>query len=412
MINLLRLLPLIVVIILVDFSFFELVFQAICQGNERWVTTIFWSIPFLAIGGLYFFPRTSSRAIQEPIRRDFHSSILIVYLARFLIVILFSILSLIIGSIIGVLNLFDIGLFDDFNIYYSLRLVSIVIVMLLALSLFWGMFVNRYRYKVHEVDVTIDNLPSDLEGFTLVQLSDIHSGSFTNPKFLEKGIAKINSLKPDMVCFTGDLVNNVAEEIEPYISSFSKINAKKGVFAILGNHDYGDYIRWRNHNEKSNNLNQLIAVHDVLGWHLLRDNAVQIPVGESKISIIGVENISAKGRFKRYGNLDMAHKSSSKADLKILLSHDPSHWRDEVLNYPDIQLCLSGHTHGMQFGIEWGNFIKWSPIQYIYKEWAGLYQEGKQYLYVNRGFGFLGYPGRVGILPEITKIRFKRTSDY
>jgi len=410
MIYLLRLLPIILLIGLVDFSFFSMIFDPLFLKNERITATIYWSIPILSIAALYFFPRTSSRAIIEPVRRDVHSSILILYLAKFLTVIIFCVIGLFIGATAGLSSLIFSTAFDTIVAYQYLRIGALFIALFLALNLLLGMYFNRYRYKVHHIDVPIKDLSEELEGFKLIQLSDIHSGSFTDPKFLDKGIEKINELQADLVCFTGDLVNNVADEIEPYISRFGKIKAKNGVFAILGNHDYGDYVRWGNGLAKSKNLENLIAAHDKLGWHLLRDDAIQIPVGKAQISLLGVENISAKGRFKNYGNLGQAYNASSNADLKILLSHDPSHWRDEVLEYPDIQLCLSGHTHGMQFGFEWGKLFRWSPVKYVYKEWAGLYKEGEQYLYVNRGFGFLGYPGRVGILPEITQIRFTRAS--
>ncbi len=406
--NIIRILPLIILIGIVDFSFYSTILLPILNPNDWWLKTIFWAIPFLAIGALFFFPRRSQRAIHEPIRRDTHSSILIIYLAKVLGIIFFSVFSLIIGATFGLLDLLNLMALNTSSMYEYLRLIAFGISSVMIISLFWGMYFNRYRYKIHKIEVPIKALPSDLEGFTLVQLSDIHSGSFTRPEYLDKGIEKINSINADMVVFTGDLVNNVAEEIEPYIDSFSKIKSKNGVYAILGNHDYGDYVRWGNSMAKSQNLKNLIEVHGRLGWQLLRDESRQIKVGNSKISLLGVENVSAKGRFKNYGSLSQAYKSSSAADLKILLSHDPSHWRDEVLNYPDIQLCLSGHTHGMQFGVELSKLLKWSPVKYVYKEWAGLYKDGEQYLYVNRGFGFLGYPGRVGILPEITEIRFVR----
>lgn len=208
--------------------------------------------------------------------------------------------------------------------------------------------------------------------------------------------------KPDLILFTGDLVNNVAGEMQNYMDVFNQFQVPLGVYSILGNHDYGDYVRWDSPQEKTANLEHLKKIHSDLGWQLLLNEHVTIEKGDEKIAIIGIENWSAKARFTKYGDLKKAYAGAALYPFKILLSHDPSHWVAEVLEeYPDIDLMLAGHTHGMQFGIEIPGF-KWSPVQYIYRQWAGLYKQGKQKLYVNRGFGFIGYPGRVGILPEIT----------
>ena len=210
--------------------------------------------------------------------------------------------------------------------------------------------------------------------------------------------------KPDLILFTGDLVNDRHTEMEDYIDVFSQLKAPMGVYSTLGNHDYGDYVKWDSKAEKIENLEQLKHVHAKLGWRLLMNEHVILEKGEDKIALLGIENWSAKGNFPKYGKMDLAHPGTETFPFKILMSHDPSHWEAEVQSkYPDIDLMLSGHTHGMQFGVELPG-IKWSPVQYMYKQWAGLYEEGKQKLYVNRGFGFIGYPGRVGILPEITVI--------
>jgi predicted MPP superfamily phosphohydrolase len=216
------------------------------------------------------------------------------------------------------------------------------------------------------------------------------------------GVNMIMNEKPDLILFTGDLVNNTSEEMNDYMDVFSKLNAPMGVYSTLGNHDYGDYTHWNSREEKVANLERLKHIHSELGWRLLMNEHVALEKGEDKIALIGVENWSAKASFKKYGDLKKAYDGSAPYPFKILMSHDPSHWDAEVRrSYGDIDLMLSGHTHGMQFGIEIPGF-KWSPVQYIYKQWAGLYQEGAQKLYVNRGYGFIGYPGRVGILPEIT----------
>lgn len=272
-------------------------------------------------------------------------------------------------------------------------------------TLFYGMARNAYRYKLHKIKLPIQNLPPSLEGLKIVQISDIHSGSFTSYSSVSKSIEMVKKLQPDLLFFTGDLVNNRSEEVAPYIDIFQQMKGAYGSYSVLGNHDYGDYERWESNEAKIKNLDALKAHHNTIGWKLLLNSNETIDVKGEKICIIGVENYSASNRFTKYGNLTKAYEGVPDQSLKLLLSHDPSHWKYEVTEkFKDIALTLSGHTHGFQFGVEIPGF-KWSPSQYIYKEWAGLYTMNKnQHLYVNRGFGFLGYPGRVGILPEITLI--------
>ncbi|MDP4261555.1 MAG: metallophosphoesterase [Bacteroidota bacterium] len=268
-------------------------------------------------------------------------------------------------------------------------------------SLLYG-FSNKYRYQLERSSLSFTNLPAAFKGLKIVQVSDIHSGSFTDKKAVMKGVEMIIKEKPDLILFTGDLVNNKADEMEDYMDVFGKLNAPMGVYSTLGNHDYGDYVHWDTVNEKKANLERLKQVHADLGWHLLMNEHVVLEKEDDKIALIGVENWSAKARFPKYGDLRKAYTGAEPYPFKILMSHDPSHWDAEVKKYyKDIDLMLAGHTHGMQFGIEIPGF-KWSPVQYIYKQWAGLYEEGSQKLYVNRGYGFIGYPGRVGVLPEIT----------
>lgn len=270
------------------------------------------------------------------------------------------------------------------------------------LSLIYGMIRNPYRYQVFPIQIQSENL-SVHDTLRIVQLSDIHSGSFRSPKSVEKAIHIINDLNPDLVLFTGDLVNNKADEMKDYIGIFSKIKSKHGIFSILGNHDYGDYVRWSSMEAKKKNLQDLYQIHAQMGWDLLLNEHRSIAIKGMSINIIGVENYSTLPQFPRYGDLEVSMQGMPPADYQILLSHDPTHWEAQVVGKsPLIDLTLSGHTHGFQFGFEWTDHIRWSPSQYIYKQWAGKYQKGTQVLYVNRGFGFLGYPGRVGILPEIT----------
>lgn len=270
-------------------------------------------------------------------------------------------------------------------------------------SLIYG-FSNKYNYRIHRVKLAFDNLPPAFKGLKIIQISDIHSGSLANPGAVSRGVDKILAEAPDLILFTGDLVNNEAGEMREYQTIFSRLKAPMGVFSTLGNHDYGDYMWWETPELKRANLDHLKRVEREMGWRLLMNEHVVLERGGQQIALIGIENWSAKARFPKYGRMDLAYPGAEKYPFKILMSHDPSHWDAEIRpDYPAIDLMLSGHTHGMQFGIELPG-IKWSPVQYVYKQWAGLYEMGRQKLYVNRGYGFIGYPGRFGILPEITVI--------
>ncbi|HEU4471350.1 MAG TPA: metallophosphoesterase [Flavisolibacter sp.] len=270
-------------------------------------------------------------------------------------------------------------------------------------SLLYG-FSNKYDYRVKKLSLRFNNLPEAFKGLKIVQISDVHSGSFTDKEAVDRGIQKILDLQPDLILFTGDLVNNEAREMTPYMDVFGRLRAGMGVYSVLGNHDYGDYVEWGSAEEKRRNLEQLKQVHASMGWRLLMNEHVVFEREGQRIALLGIENWSAKARFPKYGDLARAHAGTEALPFKILMSHDPSHWDAQVrTEYNDIDLMLSGHTHGMQFGVELP-WLKWSPVQYVYRQWAGLYQQGSQKLYVNRGFGFIGYPGRVGILPEITLI--------
>ena len=273
-------------------------------------------------------------------------------------------------------------------------------------SLVYG-FSNKYNYKVKKISLKYPNLPSAFRGLKIVQISDIHCGSFTNKHAVQKGVEKVLQLQPDLILFTGDLINNRADEMLEYMDVFNQIKAPMGVYSTLGNHDYGDYTEWPSQAAKKQNLERLRQVHAEIGWRLLMNENVVIEKEGQQIAVIGVENWSAKARFPKYGKLSQAYAGTESIPFKILMSHDPSHWDAEVRpHYGDIDLMLAGHTHGMQFGVE-TPWFKWSPVQYVYKQWAGLYEQGAQKLYVNRGFGFIGYPGRVGILPEITLIEMR-----
>ena len=275
-------------------------------------------------------------------------------------------------------------------------------------SLLYGMFRGKYNFKVLSYKLEYDDLPEAFEGFKIAQISDIHSGSFDNPKKVQYGVDLVNAQDADVVFFTGDLVNNRAEEILPWIQTFKKINAKHGVYSILGNHDYGDYSSWESPEAKKKNMEDLKKAQKKMGWDLLLNESRFIERQGQRIAILGVENWGSGG-FKKAGDLNKALSNVAAEDFKILMSHDPSHWEAEVIPHPfNIHLTLSGHTHGMQFGIEIPGWIKWSPIKWRYKQWAGIYEKLNQRLNVNRGFGYLAYPGRVGIWPEVTVITLNR----
>ena len=273
----------------------------------------------------------------------------------------------------------------------------------------YGMVKGRFNYRVIRQQIFFQDLPDEFDGFTLMHLSDIHCGSFDNPEKIQYGIDLINEQEFDALVFTGDLVNNFASETEKWIPVFAGIkSAKFGKFSILGNHDYGEYTSWDSEIERQKNFEGIKASHPKMGFQLLNNERVELTKGNSKIHLVGVENWGM-GRFSKKGDLNKATDGIDPKDFKILLSHDPSHWDLETLNHPkNFQLTLSGHTHGMQFGIEIPGFFKWSPVQYVYERWAGLYQEMGKYIYVNRGFGYHAYPGRVGIWPEITLIELKK----
>lgn len=274
-------------------------------------------------------------------------------------------------------------------------------------SILYGMARGRFNFRIEPVDLHFDNLPEAFDGFKVIQISDMHIGSFYgHEQKVKYAIELINSQNPDIILFTGDLVNNFAEELVGWTPILSNLKAKYGKYSILGNHDYGDYFDWKNEAEKEQNLVKLKQIQQDVGFRLLLNETEEIKLNGSKIDLIGVENWGLPP-FPQYGNLKDAMNGSSENHFKILMSHDPSHWDAEVIPNTDIDLTLSGHTHGMQFGINLGK-LKWSPVKYKYPRWAGLYQEKDQYLYVNRGFGYIGFPGRVGMPPEITVIQLKK----
>ena len=340
----------------------------------------------------------ANRRMSKAIRNFFFAFVFI----NLFTVLVFDLFLLIDDVIRGVRWIFVQSTVERHFIIVYFGLIAAVIPGLLFIL---GMILGPYRYRVIPIEVRIKNLPDSFDGFRMAQISDVHAGSLYNKKAVKRGVKMINDLQPDLIVFTGDLVNDEAHELAPFQSIFASLQAPHGVYSILGNHDYGEYVTWPNAETKQKNLQQLIDMQGEMRWNLLLNEHVYIRNGEDQIALIGVENWG-KG-FGEKGDLQKAYEGCH-ADTKILLSHDPTHW-DEVVrpNYPDIDLTLSGHTHGAQMGIEWGK-IRWSPIKLRYKKWAGLYQNNGQQLYINRGFGFLGYPGRLGIWPEITEITLRK----
>ncbi len=402
-----RLLILSVLILIIDLFAFQ-AFRYLVMGSAKSVRmatyVVYWAIPVMTVLFVIGFATGWSENLPKGFIVTFRTLIFIVYFAKLMIaavILIDDFRRLIFGAL-------NIG-FSEWKLstqrskwmtYTAIALGSIPL-----FSLIYGMARNPYRYQVLKTKVPVKDLHPDLEGIKIVQISDIHSGSFLMKEPVERSIDLINELKPDIVFFTGDLVNSKADEMEPFIEMFSKIDAPLGVFSVLGNHDYGDYHQWPTPADKVKNFETLLSTHKALGWDLLMNEHRKVVVKESVINVIGVENFSANARFPKYGDLAKASEGISGNGVNILLSHDPSHWDYQVLkDFKQINLTLSGHTHGFQFGVEIPGFVKWSPIQYMYPRWAGLYQIDQQYLYVNRGLGFLGYPGRVGILPEITML--------
>jgi len=391
----------IVLLLLID-SYTYQAFKTATQ--QEWVYNIYWWITIAAYLVLSAGVVTGFRTWNKKVRSYIGGFFLSIYLAKFVV--------------IGFLVVDDVLRFGRW-IWYSLsgdglgtpieRIKLISQIGLLAASIPFvamlkGMIHNAHNYVTRKHQIEIKSLPNALNGFKIVQISDIHTGSLVNKGAVERAVEIINALEADAVFFTGDLVNNFAAEAQPYVEILGKIEAKYGVFSIMGNHDYGDYSAWESIESKRQNFELLIDTHKRMGWDLLLNEHRIIEVEGEKLAIIGVENCSANKRFHSYGDLAKAYKGCENVGVQVLLSHDPSHWRAEVLRkYPKIAATFSGHTHGFQFGIN-TRFYKWSPIKYAYKEWIGLYQEGAQYLYVNPGFGYVGYPGRVGFLPEITAV--------
>ena len=327
-----------------------------------------------------------------------------------LIIILFLFFEDISRAVLSIINFFFN--FSDAKIFERRSFLSKIALLVASIPIpfvLYGIYKGRYNYKVYKYDLSFDDLPEDFDGYQITHISDIHSGSLKNKNNVEYAVRLINEQKSDLILFTGDIINNKSNELIKWKDLLSTMKASDGKFSVLGNHDYGDYVNWNNKQEKEDNFSDLLNFQKQMGFKLLLNENIKIKKGESNISLIGVENWG-KGRFKKKGDIDKACIGLNKRDFKIVLSHDPSHWDKILIDHKThFHLTLSGHTHGMQFGIEIPGWVKWSPAKWAYRQWAGLYNEKNQFLNVNRGFGVLGFPGRVGIPPEISVITLKKS---
>jgi len=404
---------LVAIMLLLDTYIFQGI-KAICQTaspkTRSILYVIYWSLTIIAVVGILIFLLTDHDFLPRKVRTYLFAVIIGLFFAKLIAMIFFLIddirraIQWMAGKLFYSNTEGEVIAGDGISRSVFLSWLGLAAGGSLFASLLYG-FGNKYNYHIKRFQLAFDNLPKGFKGLKILHISDIHSGSFMDKGPVLHGVQMILNENADIILFTGDLINDKATEMKDYMDVFNQLKAPMGVYSTLGNHDYGDYVSWPNNGiTKEQNLENLKKIHGQLGWRLLMNEHVILERNGDKIALLGIENWSAKARFPKHGRMDLAYPGTEKYPFKILMSHDPSHWDAEVRpKYSDIDLTLSGHTHGMQFGVEIPGF-KWSPVQYIYKEWAGLYEEAKQKLYVNRGFGFIGYPGRVGILPEITVI--------
>ncbi len=387
-------------------------FQAIKTFTKtKWILVVYIIISFAAVAFIaYQFTKFDRKIGQTPMTMITLGLLLLVLVPKLILTFVMA-LEDILRLLIGTRNYFANYDKEASFLPERRRFVSQVALGIAAipfLSLIYGMTIGKYNFKVLKQTLFFPDLPDEFDGFKITQISDIHSGSFDNPDKIQHAIDLVNEQSSDLILFTGDIVNTHATEMHPWIDTFNKIQKHEyGKYSVLGNHDYGEYVDWPSEVAKEENFNAIKNLYGQIGFNLLLNEHVKIKKGNDEIALVGVENWGVK--FKKAGDLNKASENLNKEDFKILMSHDPSHWEMEVKNHPKhFHLTLSGHTHGMQFGIEIPGFFKWSPVEYVYKQWAGLYENVGRYIYVNRGLGFHAYPGRVGIMPEITVIELKK----
>ncbi len=403
------------IILLIDFYTFRGVKKLIAEltsSVKRIITLTFWILPILIITGLIFIVVFQKRIPAARFTAYFHllsGSFVLFYVPK-LVFILFNFFDdviLLVKKILKSKRKSASTSNKNISRRKFLNQVGVIFAGIPFISIFYGIAYGRFDFTIRKVKLKLKNLPEKFDGLRIVQLSDFHLGSFVNHKEKIDEVIKIaNDLNPDLLLFTGDLVNNVSKEVDKFHSSLSNLKAKLGKYSILGNHDYGEYVRWDSEKAKKDNLERLKNLQKEVGFDLLLNESRVIKIGDKQICLIGVENWGLPP-FPQYGDLDKALENVDDSDFKILMTHDPTHWDEQVLGKTNVDLSLSGHTHGAQFGIEIPGW-RWSPVNLRYKRWGGLYSEGKQHLYVNTGIGFIGFPGRVGMPPEITLIELKK----
>lgn len=385
------------------FLFLEVyIFQAVRTLTDNfWIRLGYWVLSLIVYGIFAYEITHYQRSDRSTVKAQIMISLFLIFILPKIFVVLFLLIDDIFrtGSYLVGLSKTTENFFPERRKFLSL--IGLGLGGVLSALFIDGITFGKYRHKVRKIKVKLANLPKSFKGYKIIQISDVHSGSFSDPEKLQHAIDLINEQNPDLVLFTGDMVNNVSEEFKPFIPLFSKIKAKDGKLAVLGNHDYGDYVTWTSADAKKKNLDTLIDYERQAGFDMLRNEHRVIEKNGEKLYILGVENWGLKP-FPQFGDLNKALEGVPESAAKILMSHDPTHFDYVVKKHPgNVQLTLSGHTHGMQFGLDLKN-IKWSPVQYRYPKWADIYESEGKFLYVNRGFGVLGYPGRVGVLPEIT----------
>lgn len=401
-----------IIFIAIYFALGLYVFQALKTATRYlWVHYLFVAVSLIVLGNFIYqftYGEEPGRVLSRA--KSYAFGFLLAMMVFYMITIIFLFSEDIFRFISGTYAKFFGGT-KSFSVPERRRFLSLLALGIAALpfgALLYGMYRGKYNFKVLKYNLEFDDLPAAFDGYQITQISDVHSGSFDNRRKIEYAIDLVNQQKSDVLFFTGDMVNNKSDEMLPWTELFSKLDAKDGKFSILGNHDYGDYVPWETEELKERNLEELKNLQKKMGFDLLLNESRYLEKDGERIALIGVENWG-RGGFKKAGDLKMAASDIGKNDFKILLSHDPSHWEDVVISDDyHYHLTLSGHTHGMQFGIEIPGWVKWSPVKWRYKYWAGIYEEMGQMINVNRGFGFLGYPGRVGIWPEITVITLKK----
>ncbi len=378
--------------------------------KNQWFYAVYVAISLILLGMIiYQLNYGDSSRSMTPWRMYTLGLTLAIFFPKILVVLVMVIEDLV-RLVVGLVNK-GFGFTDQFYLPSRRKFISAIAIGVAAIpfsSLMYGMFRGKYNYRVRKYTLEFDDLPEAFNGYRITQISDIHSGSFDDMSKVAEGVELIRAQDSDIILFTGDLVNNRADEMLPYKELFGSLSAPDGVYSVLGNHDYGDYVNWDTSEEKEANLQALKTLQKEIGWDLLLNENRIIKRKDEQIRLVGVENWGVGG-FKKAGDLDRACNGVKPEEFKILMSHDPSHWQEKVKrDKRHFHLTLSGHTHGMQFGIEIPGWIKWSPVKYRYENWAGIYEEFGRYINVNRGFGFIGYPGRVGIWPEVSVIELKK----